>query len=976
MSVFTEDTASLPGPVSSSLHLSSSSLIAKKSPPVVACTSIQAYGIHGTHMPPAKAKLLEYSENRRDTTACSHEDLEILDLNVSPVMVNGSYFQFYYDAEEISPISIFIPETDVDTNQNGDVFLPTPLQNGLVNPEAPPTFHHTAAPNFIAVHSRYLEEQGSPSPLSTPKFPASAASSCDRIINSPGHGVAIRMTTFQSQSSDIGGPLSPSIVSIAYIDHDDVDAIVTPVTTPEVTGNDDDNKMQQFDMDMMLSAANEARRRRGGRRRRTIVSTKPESPELTFPTANTVISQKPESPELTFPTTNTVISQKPESPELTFPTANTVISQKPESPELTFPTTNTVISQKPESPELTFPTANTVISQKPESPELTFPTANAVISQKPESLELTFPTANTVISQKPESPELTFPTANAEVHQNPESPEFTFPTANTEVPQEVESAVVEEQVSLTQPNNSEMHALAYPEPTDTQSDLQSLEVDYETTRPLYSMSQSSLEVSEFPGSYPQDSTLSSQSARTGQTESLNSILESFDSPEPLDPPIWTPALRTPIPILSPPITAGSQSASSSSPRARKSVGLLWRVLGRASAKWPAGIYIAAIQSFQAVRKEEMSVRRGQVVKAMYRISNRVFAKNLKHSKGFIPYQCCRVSRKYYSSDSKIIQLSYSQLYVHSPDGIDTTQSYDSQLSIEMVIIQDRTAATKEELTVRCGDRIRVLYCDDSWVYAVKENSSTGFLPRIACRLTRKSQRLYQNWICNNAPFQADFVVKFNEPPPLALRKNIDKPTATSLTDLPNQSSKIGKIMTIVHSYAPPGVSKQITICKGLRVKVIRSSGNLFFVMTKSGTSFWIPSNYLRPACKSSDDHHEFAAIQVSSSESLAAAKVHHIPRQKKVGFSQSAGYTEHGEESFQPKSLPLQTSPFGSMKSDMTPSDSCSGATPIVFQQAHVKLAVASARSSGYVSSDSVRNSAQSPMKQQFRPAMSDSECV
>lgn len=210
-------------------------------------------------------------------------------------------------------------------------------------------------------------------------------------------------------------------------------------------------------------------------------------------------------------------------------------------------------------------------------------------------------------------------------------------------------------------------------------------------------------------------------------------------------------------------------------------GFLWRLLGRASQKWPAYIHIVCIQNSQA-GVGGVCVRKGQQVRALYRVSYQVIVETETNHMASIPYQCCRISRKYYGQSSTLIQLSYSQLYsptlevsslivehspVHAVHLHGAGHHRYSHMPIEMVAIQDLYECNPlDEITVDSGDKLRVLYCDEKWVYAVKENREAGLLPRNYCRLTRKSQKMYQKWInTTHSPFQADFSAKFSEPPP-------------------------------------------------------------------------------------------------------------------------------------------------------------------------------------------------------------------
>ena len=394
---------------------------------------------------------------------------------------------------------------------------------------------------------------------------------------------------------------------------------------------------------------------------------------------------------------------------------------------------------------------------------------------------------------------------------------------------------------------------------------------------------------------------------TPRTQSLQSI-PAFHSPEPLEAP--EPGKQQPTQRTSPPFTTSHETArhSSTSAQACKSVGFLWRLLGRANATWPARLCVAAIQTTHFCRRGELLVRRGQQLQAMYRISDKVYVKSVQGDTGFVPYQSIRVSRKIYTSSSKTVQLSYSQLYLHSPDGVDTRAATNLQSphpSIEMVAIQEIMPTSREDLTVSCGDRILVLYCDDEWVYGITEDRAAGFLPRSACRLTRKFQTLYQNWINSETPFQADFVVKFNEPPPPILRRNVlRKPT--SLTSLSANNSKVGKIMTVARSYAPFIGTSQLTICKGLQVKVLKSDSDFFSVVTKSGSSFWIPSAYLRPACKG-DSFSGLAPLVTVSADSLLIDRNTHTLQRAQTSGAHSQSDVDQVQNSYEPIS-PLAAS--------------------------------------------------------------------
>ena len=230
-------------------------------------------------------------------------------------------------------------------------------------------------------------------------------------------------------------------------------------------------------------------------------------------------------------------------------------------------------------------------------------------------------------------------------------------------------------------------------------------------------------------------------------------------------------------------------------------GFLWRVLGRANQRWPAYIQIISIQNSQT-GVGGICVRKGQQVRALYRVSGRVIVETETHHLAAIPYECCRISRKYYGVKSALVQLSYSQLYVpplellslannHSPvytaqaPSSNGLQKYINYVPIEMVAIQDNyDCKPLGEINIDAGDKLRVLYCDEELVYAVKENGEAGLLTRNYCRLTRKSEKTYQKWVeATHSPFQADYPVKFNRSPPSFLMHR-----APAANESPTQSS--------------------------------------------------------------------------------------------------------------------------------------------------------------------------------------------
>lgn len=280
---------------------------------------------------------------------------------------------------------------------------------------------------------------------------------------------------------------------------------------------------------------------------------------------------------------------------------------------------------------------------------------------------------------------------------------------------------------------------------------------------------------------------------------------------------------------------------------KTSVSFLWRLLGRACPDCHASIDIVSIQSVHGIEPKDISVRKGQHLKALYRVSNRVFVESPSLKQGFIPYNSCRLSRKHYGSQSRLLQLSYSRLYPQSPDGIDTQPS-EQIPSIKMMAIKNYFPSFHDELHARTKQTFTALYCDSVWVFAVSGKLG-GLLPRSVCALTQECQVIFKQWLTEQ-PFQSDFVMKHSE-----VRPAILDVSPVSVRDAASKSSskaKVGKSFTIVQNFVPttPATSN-FTIRKGLRVKVVEESEENICVITRTGFSFWIPHSHVRPARKGS-----------------------------------------------------------------------------------------------------------------------------
>lgn len=303
--------------------------------------------------------------------------------------------------------------------------------------------------------------------------------------------------------------------------------------------------------------------------------------------------------------------------------------------------------------------------------------------------------------------------------------------------------------------------------------------------------------------------------------------------------------------VGPPLSQNTVVAGDGLPRE----GFLWRVLGRASQRWPALIHIVPIQSSQSGMRG-FGVRKGQQVRALYRVSGQVIVETDTNHLACIPYECCRISRKYYGPKSSLVELSYYQLYAPIPIVPSTTSNRSPQHTsvspsrtqytntpIEMVAIQDSyNCLPLGEMNVDAGDKLRVFYCDDQRVYAVKENGEAGLLARSFCRLTRKSEKMYQKWVeLTRSPFQADYPVKFNEKVPSFLTNSAflkelgvgSKPTSqekksTAIGVMPMKGERKDQKQTSpVHKKSQRGIQKPLppTPPRKRKVSPLTQNGN-------------------------------------------------------------------------------------------------------------------------------------------------------
>lgn len=273
----------------------------------------------------------------------------------------------------------------------------------------------------------------------------------------------------------------------------------------------------------------------------------------------------------------------------------------------------------------------------------------------------------------------------------------------------------------------------------------------------------------------------------------------------------------------------------------RSIGFIKRVLSRSTENSPANLQMVAITNQEADNETgKVMVQLGEKLRGLYLKDNNVIVETIRGVKGRLPYSFCRISKSYYGSNSKVIKYSSLNMYCNSTSCIELCGHAPSTgIPITMVAVKQYDAIQKDEVSVKVGEQVVVLYSDNQWVFARRFHGNSGFIPRECCRLTRRSTQLltYTKWLIPSLMFQSDFVFSLQEAPPKYL---IMHPL------FPGKGA--GTIVMLTRNYTPPGT--QVVIRKGVCVKVIYTEDYFVYVATITGSSFWVPLPLIGPAPKS------------------------------------------------------------------------------------------------------------------------------
>ncbi len=269
----------------------------------------------------------------------------------------------------------------------------------------------------------------------------------------------------------------------------------------------------------------------------------------------------------------------------------------------------------------------------------------------------------------------------------------------------------------------------------------------------------------------------------------------------------------------------------------KPSGFIKRVLLRSSDVHPANLQMIVISSQKG--DGQLMVESGDRVTALYVLKDNIVVKTSTGQIGEIPYSACRASKAYYGGNSKLIKYASMKLYGISTLCIEpSTGSHVASppLAINMIIIKSYSGKLKDELTVKVGEQLSVLFSDENWVFGRLKDGKSGFIPRDYCRLNRKSINILSlsGWLIPSLLFQSDFVFSLQAPPPNYLLMHYLFP-----------NKEMGTIVMVTQTYTPPGT--QAMIRKGVCVKTIYKEEHYKYVATISGSAFWIPAPFTYPA---------------------------------------------------------------------------------------------------------------------------------
>ena len=147
-----------------------------------------------------------------------------------------------------------------------------------------------------------------------------------------------------------------------------------------------------------------------------------------------------------------------------------------------------------------------------------------------------------------------------------------------------------------------------------------------------------------------------------------------------------------------------------------------QLLRRATQTNPASVIMTVIKDYQACCGEEMSVKKGQHVKVMYRQGDWAYAVSKHGSKGFIPYSFIRVSRKYTGSG-----------YASEPEGPSRRHlsGYETDPGISRTRHRLDSSSTITSATYRSMSRKDIRYTSPIARNCIREETPAGYMSECA-----------------------------------------------------------------------------------------------------------------------------------------------------------------------------------------------------------------------------------------------------
>ncbi|KAK3749564.1 hypothetical protein QZH41_019702 [Actinostola sp. cb2023] len=145
--------------------------------------------------------------------------------------------------------------------------------------------------------------------------------------------------------------------------------------------------------------------------------------------------------------------------------------------------------------------------------------------------------------------------------------------------------------------------------------------------------------------------------------------------------------------------------------------------------------MVVLHDFIPCVEDEVSVKRGEHVKALYQENDWIYVVKGDSKEGFIPFTYCVLEEEYDKRKEKIKAASLQKKNSPLRDSVVTLHDlqpaqFAKQSYGEFVVKFDFDAIDEDDITVKKGDIVVVLNRDDQdWYWVRKKSGREGFIPK-------------------------------------------------------------------------------------------------------------------------------------------------------------------------------------------------------------------------------------------------------